>query len=155
MHAHADPAADLVDLTCAGLPAGSRVLDVGAGYGPRLADLIARGYRAHGVDASYAAALDGSRVAPVAVADVRHLPWDDATFDAALATFPLQHLPADQAGRAVGELARVLRPGGRLVLAGADASLDALVTGAGFTVTASSTAPVGAATARTVRVATR
>jgi SAM-dependent methyltransferase len=47
------------------------------------------------------------------VGDVQRLPFDDATFDAALAAWMLYHVP--DRNRAIGELARVLRPDGRLV----------------------------------------
>jgi ubiquinone/menaquinone biosynthesis C-methylase UbiE/DNA-binding transcriptional ArsR family regulator len=49
------------------------------------------------------------------VADLESLPFDDARFDEVLMLNVLTHLRAPS--RAVGELARVLRPGGRLVLA--------------------------------------
>lgn len=47
------------------------------------------------------------------IADVQSLPFADASFDLALASHMLYHVP-DRA-RALAELARVLRPGGRLV----------------------------------------
>jgi SAM-dependent methyltransferase len=57
--------------------------------------------RARGVDAS--------------VGDAQNLPFPDASFDVAVAAWMLYHV-ADL-NRALGELARVLRPGGRLVAA--------------------------------------
>ncbi|CAN5673891.1 hypothetical protein BH20ACT2_BH20ACT2_26200 [soil metagenome] len=52
-----------------------------------------------------------------AVSDVRALPFDTGAFDGVLSTSTLDHFadPADLA-RSVGEIRRVLRPGGRLVL---------------------------------------
>jgi ubiquinone/menaquinone biosynthesis C-methylase UbiE len=45
--------------------------------------------------------------------DVQQLPFADEEFDCAVAAWMLYHVP--QIERALGELARVLRPGGRLV----------------------------------------
>jgi SAM-dependent methyltransferase len=45
--------------------------------------------------------------------DVQDLPFDDGEFDCAVAAWMLYHVPDVQ--RALGELARVLRPDGRLV----------------------------------------
>jgi SAM-dependent methyltransferase len=47
------------------------------------------------------------------VADVRALPFEDGSFDVALAAWVLFHVPDLERG--ISELARVLRPGGRLV----------------------------------------
>lgn len=59
--------------------------------------------------------LARSRGVDAAVGDVQHLPFPDATFDCAVAAWMLYHvLDVD---RGVAELARVLRPGGRLVAA--------------------------------------
>lgn len=76
--------------------------EVGAGVvavdlSPRMVELA----RANGVDAQ--------------VADVQSLPFDDGSFDVVVAAWMLYHVPDRE--RAVSELARVLRPGGRLVAA--------------------------------------
>ena len=49
------------------------------------------------------------------VGDVQELPFDDASFDCAVAGWMLYHVPDLERGLA--ELARVIRPGGRLVAA--------------------------------------
>ncbi|HUQ23459.1 MAG TPA: class I SAM-dependent methyltransferase [Gaiellaceae bacterium] len=64
---------------------------------PRMVELT----RARGVDAQ--------------VADIQELPFDTGSFDCVAANWVLHHVPDLQRG--VGELARVLRPGGRLVAA--------------------------------------
>lgn len=53
------------------------------------------------------------------VGDARRLPWPDASCDAVLLLGPLYHLTERESRlAAVGEAARVLRPGGRLLAAG-------------------------------------
>ena len=100
------------------LPAGSSVLDVGCGTGVLL-DAVVEGWapaRAVGLDPSAdflrlaaerlrdrgAAAFDEGR------ADA--LPTADGTFDAAVSGLALNF--TDDAGAAIGEMARVVRPGG-------------------------------------------
>jgi arsenite methyltransferase len=47
-----------------------------------------------------------------------HLPFPDASFDVVTSALAVHNIPtADGRGRAVAEMARVLKPGGRLVLA--------------------------------------
>ena len=51
------------------------------------------------------------------VASVVELPFDDARFDAAVSNSTLDHLPGrEEVAAALAELARVLRPGGRLLI---------------------------------------
>jgi ubiquinone/menaquinone biosynthesis C-methylase UbiE len=57
--------------------------------------------------------LQSSRVTHVA-ADLTRLPYADACFDAIVCGWVLEHLPDPRPG--LRELARVLRPGGRLLL---------------------------------------
>ena len=94
-----------------------RVLEVGCGWG-ELAEWIARetGAEVTAVDLSpRMVELARSCGVDASVADVQELPFDDGAFDVAVAAWMLYHVP-DRV-RAVGELARVLRPGGRLVAA--------------------------------------
>lgn len=55
------------------------------------------------------------RTAVGRVADVQELPFRSASFDVVVANYVLHHVPDTR--RAVGEMARVLRPGGTLVVA--------------------------------------
>src|SRR6516164_2767645 len=48
------------------------------------------------------------------VADVEHLPFADASFDAVVCNFGLGHFPYP--GASVAECVRVLKPGGRIAL---------------------------------------
>ncbi|WP_333782869.1 class I SAM-dependent methyltransferase [Arthrobacter sp. H14] len=54
------------------------------------------------------------RVVDLRLGDAQHLNFPDASFDTVVATLSLCSIPDDRA--AVAEMARVLRPGGRLVL---------------------------------------
>jgi SAM-dependent methyltransferase len=61
--------------------------------------------------------LDSGPIVDRVRASVTEMPLRDRTFDAALSTQVLEHLPSAQLREAfVTELARVLKPGGRLVL---------------------------------------
>jgi ubiquinone/menaquinone biosynthesis C-methylase UbiE len=99
---------------------GENVLDVGTGTGEVLRQLARHPGRLHatGVDQS-AAMLARVRDLPagwsVGVADARRLPYADGAFDAVTAAYLLQVLPPNDVPGVVGELLRVLRPGGRLV----------------------------------------
>lgn len=99
------------------LPPGALVLDAGCGTGANLVLLSRRFTRAVGCDLSAeAAALSASRgLRRVVVADLNALPFRAGAFDAVLSSDVLECQEVDEQ-RAVGELARVTRVGGRLVL---------------------------------------
>lgn len=50
------------------------------------------------------------------VAAAQSLPFTDASFDVALCTLALHHLPKDARAGALAEMRRVLRPGGRVLI---------------------------------------
>jgi ubiquinone/menaquinone biosynthesis C-methylase UbiE len=107
----------------AGAEPGAELLDVPCGYGRHSIPLGRAGYRLTGVDRS-AALLDEARRRagherwPKFVqADYRELPFADASFDAALNLFSsLGYLPVEEDAKVLAGIARVLRPGGSLVL---------------------------------------
>ena len=99
---------------------GQRVLDLGCGRGERSLDLLGRGAHVDGIDispvytaqaeaAAREAGHDPSQFTFVA-ADAHALPYADATFDLAVGDGILHHLDLNVA---LGELHRVLKPGGR------------------------------------------
>ena len=106
------------------LTPGGSVLDAGCGAGEVCADLreiVGPAGRVVGVDASATMiATARQRVADVEfdVADVHALAFDASAFDAVRSERVLQHV--DDPARAVREMARVVRPGGRVVLTDPD-----------------------------------
>jgi SAM-dependent methyltransferase len=92
-----------------------RLLEVGCGWG-ELAEWLARdsGAEVVAIDLSERmVSLARERGIDARVGDVQELEFDDGEFDCAVAAWMLYHVP-DLDG-AIAELARVLRPGGRLV----------------------------------------
>jgi SAM-dependent methyltransferase len=97
------------------LPEGAVILDVGCGAGATARDLEARG-RVVSCDTS-SLALDfcrRRRLQRLALGDLQRLPFGSETADCVVALDVLEHVADDAA--AIAEVARVLKPGGRLVL---------------------------------------
>lgn len=102
---------------------GRRILDVGCGHGTaevklsrlRLTqvDLVAVDLLPDRVAEALAAARAHNIDAHFAAADACHLPFPDGTFDSVFCVAVLQHI--GDVRRAVAEMARVTRPGGRIV----------------------------------------
>jgi SAM-dependent methyltransferase len=64
--------------------------------------------------AAFGAAPNGSHLLRSAVGDVRDLPFADSSFDAIYSMGTIEHF--DETERAVREMARVLKPGGRAIV---------------------------------------
>ena len=91
-----------------------RVLEVGCGRGELAERLAGAGLEVVAVDLSpRMVELTRRRGVDARVGDVQQLPFADGEFDVAVANHMLYHAP--DIDRALAELARVLRPGGRLV----------------------------------------
>jgi ubiquinone/menaquinone biosynthesis C-methylase UbiE len=101
---------------------GLRVLDVAGGDGYWAAQARKRGAWAVALDLAEAKLVRGARLAaaPALVrGDALELPFADASFDRVMSICAIEHF--DDGGRALDEMARVLAPGGELVM-----SADAL-----------------------------
>lgn len=113
-------------LARAEIASGEEVLDVGCGTGT-LAVAAARaaaGVKVTGLDADASILTRARRRAAEAGLGIRFdegtstaLPYPDASFDVVLCTLMLHHLPDDAKRQTANEIARVLRPGRRLVVA--------------------------------------
>jgi SAM-dependent methyltransferase/uncharacterized protein YbaR (Trm112 family) len=98
---------------------GKRLLDVGCSWGRWSLSAARKGYSVVGVDPSLGAVMAARRVAKqlgldarFLVADGRHLPFPDNSFDQAHSFSVLQHLSKENARQAIAEVGRVLKPGG-------------------------------------------
>jgi SAM-dependent methyltransferase len=102
----------------AAIGAGETVLDLACGTGVAALAAEARGARVTGADVNPGMLAVARRNAPAidwVEAAAEALPFADGAFDAVLCQFALMFF-ADRA-RALAEMARVTRPGGRIVLA--------------------------------------
>lgn len=98
------------------IPAGSRVLDVGAGTCPYRALFAHCDYQTHDFKQYEGVKLGGTHDYGHIdyVSDVASIPAPDASFDVILCTEVLEHVPEPIA--ALREMARLLRPGGRMLV---------------------------------------
>jgi ubiquinone/menaquinone biosynthesis C-methylase UbiE len=107
----------------AGCASGGDLLDVPCGFGRHAVPLARAGYRVTGVDRSESLLAEarrrtgGERWPKLVRADYRRLPFADASFDAAVNLFSsLGYLGDEDDMQVLGEIRRVLRPDGRLVI---------------------------------------
>ncbi len=91
-------------------------LDLGCGNGKTTSTLVDMGFSVTGVDFSSVAVASCSErfgdTARFATASATDLPFGDGTFSYVTCVHILEHLSDDELGAAVGEIRRVLVPGG-------------------------------------------
>jgi len=118
-------------LAAAGLRGGEQVLDLGCGTGHTALAFAARGARVEALDLTTEMLAEGRRLAVerglsnvrFRQGDVTHLPFSDGRFDVVTSRLSAHHYARPAA--AVAEAARVLRPGGQLLLVDSVAPEDA------------------------------
>jgi ubiquinone/menaquinone biosynthesis C-methylase UbiE len=113
--------------TLAHMQPGDAVLDVGCGTGTLVMEVarrVGRAGRVAGVDPgteqiARARAKAARHNLPIEfqIGVIEQLPFPDQTFDVVFSTLMMHHLPAPLKRQGLVEIARVLKPGGRLVIA--------------------------------------
>jgi ubiquinone/menaquinone biosynthesis C-methylase UbiE len=104
-------------LDAAGVTAGCKVLDVCTGHGVLALAASKRAAKVCAIDFAEAMVAAARRNAPAAEclrSDAQDLPYPDNTFDAVICGYGISHIP--EANRALAEMRRVLRPGGRVAI---------------------------------------
>jgi len=110
-------------LTCLAAQPGDLILDAGCGPGDHSIRVAKQGYRVHAIDISRTAITEAKRRAQrehlasnvtFDCADLTQLPFADASFESVFSWGVVIHIP--QIERALTELVRILKPGGRLAL---------------------------------------
>jgi demethylmenaquinone methyltransferase/2-methoxy-6-polyprenyl-1,4-benzoquinol methylase/phosphoethanolamine N-methyltransferase len=106
---------------------GEKVLDVGCGTGTLAMEVARRVGRVGsfaGIDPSTeqiawarSKAVRHNVQVEFQIGVIEQLPFPDQSFDAVLSTLMMHHLPAPLKRRGLAEIARVLKPGGRVIIA--------------------------------------
>lgn len=116
----------------AGLTSRGRCLDIGCGHTPVF--LLSLDFKSRvGIENNMsaagreAAARHGVEIVDCDLAQTDRLPFEDASFDAVTMLAVIEHLYPPQARRLLGEIHRVLRPGGMLAATTPAAWTDGLL----------------------------
>lgn len=106
-----------LEMVEAGVPRASKVLDAGCATGEMATRLMRRGYEVWGLDIAEPMIRCARERCPsdrFRVGDVEQMPFRDNTFDAVVCLGVIEYLDTDE--RALREMWRVLKPGGRAVV---------------------------------------
>lgn len=117
--------------------AGLRVVDLGCGTGRVTGSLAARGARVVAIDNapamlarcrahSASVRADGAAAPALVQGEALRIALRDGSMDAAVCVGLLEHLPPEVRAGALAELARVVRPGGRMALVANNARSELL-----------------------------
>ncbi len=90
------------------LPSDAKIADLGCGEGILVEELRGQGRDAIGIDLNYESEA-------VIKDDITQTQFESESFDAILCLDVLEHLQFDDQVKALGEIRRLLRPGGRLI----------------------------------------
>lgn len=93
---------------------GSPVVDLACGTGDLCRDLVRAGYRAVGIDLSLGMLVNARTPSPLVQGDALYLPLPDAAVAGVVSGFALRNFV--ELPPVFAELARVVRPGGRIAL---------------------------------------
>jgi SAM-dependent methyltransferase len=106
-------------LTIAGIPAAARSLDVGCGTGRWVRRYGQLGFRATGLDVTpgmLKTARQCGTAGQLVAGEAYRLPFADGAFEFVSDVTVVQHIPAELQPAAIGEMMRVLKPEGHLLL---------------------------------------
>ncbi|MEZ3183083.1 methyltransferase domain-containing protein [Streptomyces pimonensis] len=118
---------------------GETVLDIGCGTGRFTVPMAEKGANVSGLDISRPMLDVASRKlaerglsADLREGDMAHLPFPDASFDTVTSMLALMHVPVEDRQAVFSEVARVLRPGGRMLLGVKNSVFEEMFTGDRF-----------------------
>jgi len=109
----------ILDRFLGSLPPSARILDAGCGQGEPILRTLTTDREAVGLDLSrrqLQLAREAVPDTPILQGDMTRFPVEAGTFDAVVAFHSLIHIPLEQHQQVVDECARVLHPGGRILL---------------------------------------
>ncbi|GAA2288505.1 hypothetical protein GCM10010145_68370 [Streptomyces ruber] len=127
------------DFLIEAIRSGEKVLDIGCGTGRFTVPMAEKGAEVSGLDISRPMLDVASRklaerglTADLREGDMARLPFPDASFDTVTSMLALMHVPLEDRQAVFGEVARVLRPGGRMLLGVKNSVFEEMFTGDRF-----------------------
>ncbi|AJP00738.1 ubiquinone biosynthesis methyltransferase UbiE [Streptomyces cyaneogriseus subsp. noncyanogenus] len=127
------------DFLLKAIRSGEKVLDIGCGTGRFTVPMAEKGADVSGLDISRpmldvasSKLAERGLSADLREGDMAHLPFPDASFDTVTSMLALMHVPLEDRPAVFGEVARVLRPGGRMLLGVKNSVFEEMFTGDRF-----------------------